>query len=64
MDKFIIITDEMEPNFYIYQILDIDTNQSRDLTEEQAFAIKKKHNIRFVDVYTWYRNKKNKQQPF
>ena len=42
MDKFIIITDEMEPNFYIYQILDTNTNQSRDLTEEQAFAIKKK----------------------
>lgn len=51
----VILKDEFEPSFYLYQLLDTETNQSTYIEKDEAEAT----GLPIYDLIKWARGKYN-----
>ena len=62
--NFVILTDELESGYYLYQLLNIKTDKSKYIEQHQAEELARKFRIPMYDIFRWARklaeaNKRN-----
>jgi len=51
--EFVILTDELERGYYLYQLLNIKSDKSKYLEQHQAEELAWKFRIPMYDIFRW-----------